>query len=918
MSKNPLFQKLTEKRRILSQQLKNPAAVGFWNMVMDKYSDQAHFIYELLQNADDAKATEVRITLLEDRMIFIHNGTIPFSISDPDDEAERRNIGHLNAITSIGASTKQDGNTIGKFGVGFKSVFQYTDTPHVEDDFFSFCITDYIVPEEEAPVFSDRKKGETLFSIPFKNPVSAFSDIENKLLTLHKPLLFLRTLQKITWETSRGLHGLYSKEQELQTVFQHSSLTISKDRDLSTCGDVQYAFVILTKIVGGDEQTEYLHTFTRDLSGFCGSETIQSGTVAFYASRDSLLLTEQTAEHAFCFFPTKETTGLNMIIHAPFLLTDSRESIKQGEIWNKNIIDELALLSADAVELLCRMGKDHNFFWVNDNLFEIIPIEKNRFFRKEKNEWHPTHLFYPFYIRFQEKSSEAPLFLSCENHYLDRKHTRYATEKNIGKLFSSRQLVDLSGNWEESTKEWCFCSLYVGNQNERNEQIRKSIQYIRENELIGSTISPEYIAQYLSEEFIRTQTIEWLQQFYAFLGTQKMLWSAPESPLRYKPFVLCANGEIMAPFAPENDVVPRIYLSGGRDNNFPSVYPELLEDERSRRFFEVQLGLTHPDLLAEIELFILPRYCRGEIEVSDTETIYRHLNDFVECFSTFSFQDEKRNAFLQLFRYVPFLPAFDHLENLSLQPASAIYLDTSILRCFLQNYSNAYFLDNNLIEKGFAPEKRDLFYRFLTLVGVSFYARIKKVECPAKKETQTRLKLTPKSLRQYDKGAQKIADKEIEGFSAFLAGVTPESSRAFTDLLIKVIQEQGSFMFRLSLEGEYQYIEKSQQAYTVEKIKETTAYQDIFNEKWLFNKDGQKVSVREIQSTEELSEIYDKSYPDLFFFLGIAHDPVLAGLNPVQRKAILVVKELEKKGISIEMLEEMAKNPELYFGVGKK
>ena len=273
-NKNTLFQKLTEKRRILSQQLKNPAAVGFWNMVMDKYSDQAHFIYELLQNADDAKAAEVRISLWDDRMIFIHNGTVPFSISDPDDEAERRNIGHLNAITSIGASTKQDGNTIGKFGVGFKSVFQYTDTPHIEDDAFSFRITDYIVPEEEAPVFSDRKKGETLFSIPFKNPVSAFSDIENKLSTLHKPLLFLRTLQKITWKTSRGLRGLYSKEQESQTVFQHSNLTISPNRNLNTCGCVQYAFVILTKVVGDEEQTDYLHTFTRDLSGFGGSETV--------------------------------------------------------------------------------------------------------------------------------------------------------------------------------------------------------------------------------------------------------------------------------------------------------------------------------------------------------------------------------------------------------------------------------------------------------------------------------------------------------------------------------------------------------------------------------------------------------------------------------------------------------------------
>jgi len=927
MSHNTLlFQKLTEKRRTLSQQLKNPAAVGFWNMVVDKYSDQAHFIYELLQNADDAKATEVRIILSEEQMIFIHNGTIPFSISDPDDEAERRNIGHLNAITSIGASTKQDGNTIGKFGVGFKSVFQYTDMPHVEDDFFSFRIVDYIVPEEDTPISSDRKKGETLFFIPFKNPASAFFDIENKLSTLHKPLLFLRTLRKISWETSRGTNGEYlaspqPPSQEEERLNREVILTIEQINEMRTSfspllwrgvGGEAYAFICLKKTIDNEQQTEYLHTFTRNLSNFSDNKTIQSGTVAFFATAEGTLLTGQPAEPAFCFFPTKEATGLNMVVHAPFLLTDSRESIKEGETWNKNCIDELALLAADAVERLCQMGK------IDDNLFEIIPIEKTQFFRKEKNGWKPAHSFYLFFTRFQEKLSEASVFLSCEGHYLNRKHTRYATEKSISKLFSSKQLADLSGNPDELTREWSFCSLYIGNQNEKNEQIRKSIQYIKENELIGSTISPEYIARHLSSAFICTQPIEWLQQFYAFLGTQKTLWATPESPLRYKPFILCANGEVTAPFSSENDVVPRAYLSGGRDNNFPSVHPELLENEKSRRFFEEQLKLTHPDLLAEIELFILPRYRRGEIEISDTKNIYRHLNDFVECFSTFSFQEEKRNAFLQLFQNVPFLPSFNHSGKLSLQPASSVYFDTPALRCFLQNYPEAYFLENDLVEKGFVPEKREAFYRFLTLLGVSFHARIKKVERPSQKEIVTKLKLAPKSLRQYDKGAQKITDKEIEGFTAFLSNVTPESSRAFTDLLTKAIQELGSFMYRLSLEGEYQYIEKSQQTYTVEKIKVTTAYQDIFNEKWLFDRNGKQVSVREIQSTEELSGIYDRSYPDLFFFLGIAHDPVLAGLNPVQRKAILVVKELEKKGISIEMLEDLAKNPELYFDIEKK
>lgn len=58
-----LFRKLHDKRAQLFAQLSDPAAVGVWKMVVDKYSDQAHFLYELLQNADDAGATYVRILL---------------------------------------------------------------------------------------------------------------------------------------------------------------------------------------------------------------------------------------------------------------------------------------------------------------------------------------------------------------------------------------------------------------------------------------------------------------------------------------------------------------------------------------------------------------------------------------------------------------------------------------------------------------------------------------------------------------------------------------------------------------------------------------------------------------------------------------------------------------------------------------
>lgn len=41
-----------------------------WKGIIDKYPDSAHFIYELLQNADDAEATKAYIQLSKEKLLF--------------------------------------------------------------------------------------------------------------------------------------------------------------------------------------------------------------------------------------------------------------------------------------------------------------------------------------------------------------------------------------------------------------------------------------------------------------------------------------------------------------------------------------------------------------------------------------------------------------------------------------------------------------------------------------------------------------------------------------------------------------------------------------------------------------------------------------------------------------------------------
>ena len=72
------FEYLVNTRQSFFNQIKEAEKVGtvegYWDSVVDKYSDQAHFIYEILQNADDAQAKNAHFELYRDHLDFRHDG----------------------------------------------------------------------------------------------------------------------------------------------------------------------------------------------------------------------------------------------------------------------------------------------------------------------------------------------------------------------------------------------------------------------------------------------------------------------------------------------------------------------------------------------------------------------------------------------------------------------------------------------------------------------------------------------------------------------------------------------------------------------------------------------------------------------------------------------------------------------------
>src|SRR5256886_14833847 len=132
---------------------------GIRHSTVEKYPDPVHFVYELLQNAEDQAATEAQFKLFSDHLDFRHNGN-PFTRLDVEN------------ITGIGNSDKpKEANMIGRFGIGFKSVFAITDRPEIytvlEEKPFAFAIEDLVVPIAILGNYENSNQSDTQFIFPF-------------------------------------------------------------------------------------------------------------------------------------------------------------------------------------------------------------------------------------------------------------------------------------------------------------------------------------------------------------------------------------------------------------------------------------------------------------------------------------------------------------------------------------------------------------------------------------------------------------------------------------------------------------------------------------------------------------------------------------------------------------------------------
>jgi len=92
----------------------DPELAGPWHQLFKQVQSPRHVVSELLQNADDAGASEAAVDLQDGEFVFTHNGE--------DFTAE-----HFASLCRFGYSNKRALHTIGFRGIGFKSTFSLGD-----------------------------------------------------------------------------------------------------------------------------------------------------------------------------------------------------------------------------------------------------------------------------------------------------------------------------------------------------------------------------------------------------------------------------------------------------------------------------------------------------------------------------------------------------------------------------------------------------------------------------------------------------------------------------------------------------------------------------------------------------------------------------------------------------------------------
>jgi len=553
------------------------------------YSDRTHFIFELIQNAEDAGARELAFELFDDRLEVRHDGR-PFTDAD------------VRGICGVGDSAKSgDLTAIGRFGIGFKSVYAYTQTPSVHSPGEHFRIENYVRPVAIPPVAispdsaSDAapdgaldgppdSAGETLFVFPFDrddlSPAAAAAEIAAALAGLGLgTLLFLRNIERVAVAGRQVPAAVLERTVAAQTG--------------SRAGERAAARREVRLRRSRDGAAEEWLVWHRDLE--TTDQPGQRVEIAFPVRQQiagpGLVACPESP--LVVFFPTQKETFLGFLIQGPYRTTPARDNVPEHDPWNQFLVGETAALLAAVLTDLRDDGL------LTADALSGLPLDAARF--------GLGTMFRGLFDSARDSLTSGKLIPMADGGYGSADEVALAGGTGLLGLLSPGQLAALDGAGQRHA---------FAHESITADGTPALWRYLRE-EIGVAEVTPESFVASLTAEFLAAQPDAWIRRLYAFLHRHLALWRAPDypgeepGPARSKPIIRLEDGSQVPPsdadgrpaaYLPEPDGLPVPAGAG-----LPTVRRAIARFADARHFLEA-LQLGEPDAVAEILGNVLPRY----------------------------------------------------------------------------------------------------------------------------------------------------------------------------------------------------------------------------------------------------------------------------------------------------------------------
>ncbi|HWF79321.1 MAG TPA: hypothetical protein VN695_01980 [Streptosporangiaceae bacterium] len=524
------------------------------------YSDRTHFIFELVQNAEDAGASELTFELFDDRLEVRHDGR-PFDAAD------------VRGICGVSQGTKaSDITRIGQFGIGFKSVYAYTNAPVITSGDEHFRIENYVRPHLAGAL--PAPEALTIFVFPFDRgevpaPVAA-AEISAALTVLSaEMLLFLRNIRQVS------THGAGVAD----TVLRRTPAAGRAGYEVAP-GVAPRLGTVLTTLRAGRRSDDEWMVRSRPLDELDQPELRVEVAFAVRSEADARRLVRRENSPLVVFFPTEKETYLGFLVQGPYRTTPARDNVPEHDAWNQALVKQTATLLCDVLAEL----RDDGLLTVD--ILQALPLDVARF--------GVGTMFNPLFAAVREAFFQANFIPDGAGGYHPPGQVRLARAGGVRELLTPDQLGRL-----------CGADSAVAFVDESVTQSGTPLlwRYFREEIGVGE-VTPEFVVDMASEEFLSVQSDDWMARFYTFLYQHHGLWR-DTGLARGRPIIRLRDGSHVLPFDARGR--PAAYLPGPVATEFPTVRRAVADDAQARRFLEA-LGFAEVDVLAEVIDHVLPRY----------------------------------------------------------------------------------------------------------------------------------------------------------------------------------------------------------------------------------------------------------------------------------------------------------------------